>query len=609
MRRLLAAAPLSALLVAFLPSPASAATYSSSGLRCTKVGTSGADRLYGTSSRDVLCGLGGNDVLYGYGGDDVLDGGSGADSLYGSSGIDRLYGGTGNDRLLGESGNDTVFGDGGADQVSGGTGNDVLAGKDGADTIYGGTGADKEYGGIGDDTIRGGDDGDLLAGQDGNDDLSGENGTDALDGGAGTNWCTVGATDTQKACVYDKTPPAVWWSSVTPNPVNVTYADQQINVRVHVLDDTGVASVQFGLQDFTTGALGPRVGVPTLISGTARDGIWQAYGVAGRYSEPGDFELNVFARDRVGRQTNRTIDAAIRVQDATPDRADAVVAGVTLNKTSVDVRTANGTITTVAHIKDDASGVELGDALVCLYSPGGDGSYVQHACDNLERYSGTARDGYWRFTSTIPKGSVGGDWNIGVWVNDRVHEGTPRYYVGEDVYRYYLQQWGSTDNRLYQLAHARFSVLGTTDNTAAWLAGGSVDKTSVDTLPSSQTITLDLHARDAAGEGVTEIGTSWVPEGGQSDGTPGFPPIDGVRVSGTVTDGIWRAALTMPQGTPPGRYCLAQVWVVDKSHWRSYAPPCSPYVAEQGQLAAPALTGPGGSPWDGWVTVVQNPAG
>ncbi len=50
-------------------------------LRCTIVGTNGADRLVGTGRRDVICGLGGADVLVGRGGDDVLSGGPGNDYL------------------------------------------------------------------------------------------------------------------------------------------------------------------------------------------------------------------------------------------------------------------------------------------------------------------------------------------------------------------------------------------------------------------------------------------------------------------------------------------------------------------------------------------------
>ena len=106
-------------------------------VRCTIVGTSGADTLVGTSRKDVICGRGGKDILRGRGGGDVLDGGSGADTLDGGGGADKLLGGTGNDRLRGSGGGDLLFGQGGADNLLGGTGVDYLTGGGGADTLDG----------------------------------------------------------------------------------------------------------------------------------------------------------------------------------------------------------------------------------------------------------------------------------------------------------------------------------------------------------------------------------------------------------------------------------------------------------------------------------------
>src|SRR5882757_18764 len=84
-------------LVAQLPmSSASAATQkTSTGVRCTIVGTKHADHLRGTSGNDVICGLGGNDVIDGGSGNDTLIGGAGDDTLIGGSGSDKLDGGAG----------------------------------------------------------------------------------------------------------------------------------------------------------------------------------------------------------------------------------------------------------------------------------------------------------------------------------------------------------------------------------------------------------------------------------------------------------------------------------------------------------------------------------
>jgi hypothetical protein len=68
--------------------------------KCTKKGTSRADRLIGTARADVLCGLGGNDILLGKGGNDILIGGAGKDVLDGGPGRDTAIGSKG-DRLAG----------------------------------------------------------------------------------------------------------------------------------------------------------------------------------------------------------------------------------------------------------------------------------------------------------------------------------------------------------------------------------------------------------------------------------------------------------------------------------------------------------------------------
>lgn len=125
-RMVAAAATLGAAVLIQLPLAASAeAATTSTGLRCTIVGTAKADSLRGTSGRDVICGLGGNDKITGLGGDDVIDGGSGTDSVYGGPGNDILVGGTGADALRGDSGNDKIYGGASADALNGGTGSDT----------------------------------------------------------------------------------------------------------------------------------------------------------------------------------------------------------------------------------------------------------------------------------------------------------------------------------------------------------------------------------------------------------------------------------------------------------------------------------------------------
>jgi Tol biopolymer transport system component len=133
---------------------------------CTRLGTSGPDRLRGTSGRDVLCGTGGDDRLLGRGGDDVLLGGPGRDQLLGGKGKDTASyaqarsrvtvdlgvgqaDGDGADTLkrvenvVGSSHADRIRGSRGRNVLSGGPGNDVLAPGRGRDQVVGGPGRDR----------------------------------------------------------------------------------------------------------------------------------------------------------------------------------------------------------------------------------------------------------------------------------------------------------------------------------------------------------------------------------------------------------------------------------------------------------------------------------
>jgi Ca2+-binding RTX toxin-like protein len=104
-------------------------------VRCTIVGTQGADVLTGTPRRDVICGLGGNDRIRAVGGNDVVEAGPGNDIVFGGSGNDAIYGGTGNDVLLGGAGGDLLDGGSGRDALLGGTGSDRLFGGSGPDSL------------------------------------------------------------------------------------------------------------------------------------------------------------------------------------------------------------------------------------------------------------------------------------------------------------------------------------------------------------------------------------------------------------------------------------------------------------------------------------------
>jgi hypothetical protein len=615
------------LLSLFVAAPAqAAAVYTSNGVRCTKVGTAGNDVLKGTSGRDVLCGMGGNDRLIGGGGNDVLDGGSGNDVL---------DGGTGNDVLLGGSGNDTITADVGTDRADGGTGTDTVSGGDGNDTVSGGDGNDKVSGDAGDDTLNGGAGDDTLTGSTGRDSLSGGTGNDDLDGGpdadgihgdAGTNWCTIDSADTRTQCVYDRTAPTIVEAVATPDTVDVTDQDVPVVLRVHLQDDTGVTSVQLGLQPSNSPPADSQPsngqpadtqpsfqgGLATLVSGTVRDGWWQYRGTATRYGEPGTYPIDVSTRDRVGRWTYAPPhETSMTINDANPDRTRPDVTAFSITPSSVDVRAGDAKVSAVAHVVDQGSGSDHGDIFLCLDAPNGDGTYSQYgSCLPLTRTSGDRLDGDWTGTMTVPEGSTGGDWNAMLVVTDAVHRGRPDLFFGPDEIRNRCDPCSEPRYRQLPDGTGRFTVAGTADSHPAVVQDLRADNPDVDTLPGPATVIVDVHATDAPGEGVTAVNANLTPEGGQTYGQPSFAPVDATLVAGDAEDGIWRLTFQLPQGTPPGRYPIAQVMISDKTHTRTYAPAASPSAGQPNeqpinpdQMTRADANGPS---WDGVVTVQQH---
>jgi uncharacterized delta-60 repeat protein len=106
-------------------------------VRCTIVGTMGADQILGTRDDDVVCSLSGNDVVDSKIGNDIVFGGYGVDLVLGMGGDDDLRGGPDADALYGGNGADRLSGDAGGDllvAIDAVNANDSLDGGDGADT-------------------------------------------------------------------------------------------------------------------------------------------------------------------------------------------------------------------------------------------------------------------------------------------------------------------------------------------------------------------------------------------------------------------------------------------------------------------------------------------
>lgn len=595
---LLLAAPL--VLGGLVVAPAAeAASYTSTGVRCTKVGTPYNDTLHGTAYADVICGLGGNDVIFGYSGNDVIDGGVGTDKIYGGRGADRLYGQDGydtlsgqedNDRIEGGVGNDIIATAAGADVVIAGPGhdyvdlgdgNDWVDGSTGSDKILGGTGTDTIVGGADNDTVSGGSGADTIYGNDGNDDLVGGADKDLLSGGTGTNWCEMAADDTRYACKTDLENAKAVDISLSSTSVDVTDAPATVTYSIRVTDDTGVLTTQVGAQ-YDDGSGYASGGLARLASGTIRDGWWTGSLQVPRYIEGGVMTVNVFLKDRVGRVSSGAFPRELTVVSRNPDRSAPRVVDSWVGATTVDVRSAARTFSAAVRIVDDVAGADPGSSYLCPSHLYADGFRQAGGCESLTLSSGTIRDGWWRADVTIPEGSVSGTWNLSAWVEDASTRWGMTYWDGPDLHAW-QESHPPVNGVLMPGQGGRFTVLGVGDSHAPSLTTVKIAPATVDGMAGPTEVTVDVAARDV--EGISRVSINAAAQ--TSDSWIELAASEGELVSGTTRDGVWRFTVDVVQGTPPGTYHL-QVTVEDLTHWVSYLSPGSPHTGTGMPTLTPA---------------------
>lgn len=571
----------------------------SSGVRCTIVGTRGPDVLKGTPGRDVICSLGGNDRIDGRGGNDIVDGGPGNDRVTGGPGSDRLYGGSGSDyvngqggtdlidggpahdRLLGDAGNDRIDGAGGNDDVSGGTGDDDVVGGGGSDDLAGGAGADTVDGGSGDDVETGGSGDDVLTGEGGDDELSGGPGGDDVDGGAGFNICDAPSevADSQVRCVVDQSRPVVGDLTSDPTTVDVSDADQLVRVRAHVTDDTGVSSVQIYNQ-------------ARLVSGTTRDGVWESTIRVPRFITEGWRDVNIDVKDRVGRWTSDSRANVYNVVNSVVDQEMPFLESLILDKDTVDVRSASKSITGTVRITDDLAGPW--DVVLCpahAFATGTPSFRQAGACVGMERVSGTRKDSTWTATYDVAKRAPSGTWNFEVWMQDASGNFGTDYWLGPDG----LAAVDPADRSWYHAipdGAGVFIVQGSPqDLNAPALTSVSLSPSGVDTSTGGVKVTAEVSATDLEGIKGAEL---------YIGGYAGYPNnenwVDHLQivwaqdfklVSGTRKDGTWRTTFVVPGGTPDGTYFMS-VALEDAGQWEAWVSPDSGWETDN-QILTPGL--------------------
>ncbi len=343
----------------------------------------------------------------------------------------------------------------------------------------------------------------------------------------------------------DITAPQVVSFTVTPGSADVTSADGRFDVRLRVTDDlSGVDQLMLSRSSLDrTIAYG--IGL-TLTSGDAHDGIWTgSFSVpkgapAGRYP----FHLSVADRVRNGQSLDdaelarRGLASGIDVTDAAPDASAPTIVSIAVSPDPVDTRGGAATATVTARVRDGGSGV---DGAAVFLSPPNHQSGGQVA--QLALVGGTAADGTWRGSTTLPDHTRAGQWTFEIRAQDR------------------LDNERSMDADALRSAGlpSSFGVLSNEDATPPTIFSVAVDPIEVNVHDADQTIRV----RVRAGDDLTGIRQPWtdnlhyvsvqatLPVLGQSQGAGLLP-----RLSGDALDGWYEGSFTIPKSSATGPWLV-----------------------------------------------------
>ena len=421
-----------------------------------------------------------------------------------------VIGTAGNDRVIGTRYPDVICGLGGNDVISGGAGNDFLDGGPGNDTLTGGPGADGQSGGTGIDVVSYTDhtvpvtavvDGRTASGARGENDRIATD-VENLVGGPANDVLTGGPGDNRMIG--------------GPGHDRLTGGAGRDRLEGAAGNDT----------------LNGGDGDDILVGGDGADIIDGGTGVDTCVITEGDIS---------------PMNACSDMAQPSADLATTAWESATLD--NGEPRTVRLTV----RLTDERSGVNWG--VVWVRAPGG----PENSLELLgARISGTANDGIWRFTGTLPAGATAGDWHFSqLHISDRAGHHTQ--YWGADDGTYTTNRTGASGGTL---ALTALTVTGEASDDAApvveldsiqWITEPAVDNSA------DQTVGITVHITDA-GTGLRNVIASIRP----NDRSGYLAMFDKQLISGTEHDGVWRITTTLPAGATTGGWHLRWLSATDQ---------------------------------------------
>ncbi|MCL1598819.1 MAG: hypothetical protein M3094_06525, partial [Actinomycetia bacterium] len=384
--------------------------------------------------------------------------------------------------------------------------------------------------------------------------------------------------------------------SLTPTTIDTSSGPRTITITARLTDAVAGVSPWDPLSEVTFASPSGNETVratfsPTdRVSGDANDGTYKVTVTVPKNAEQGTWTVKEFlAIDRVGNteilpgavfgafgftESFTNIDAS----DATAPQ----LAAFSITPSSVDTSGGDRTIEFRAQITDAGVGVSAGDvepaSKVVFVGPSGFQS-VSAIFTSAERVSGTASNGVYEYTVTIPKLSEQGTWTVEsfklVDENGNTRELTAAD-LGANGYPTKFTQTGAGDTTPPELAAFSF--------TPAWVDPSGGDRT----IAFTARITDDVAGVDDWLPGSVRFRS---PSGGRYV-VAEFATSQ--RVSGDALDGIYVTTATIPKGSEQGKWTVFDFALIDRvGNWRDIT---AGDLATSGFASFFAVTGPGGPP-------------
>jgi Dockerin type I domain len=390
------------------------------------------------------------------------------------------------------------------------------------------------------------------------------------------------ASQTLSMAQSDTTPPTLVALSFSASTVNVTTAAQNVTVNATITDD--LSGFNYGYVGFTSPSgqtAGGGFPAPyfTRISGTALNGGYQVTVPFPRFVEPGVWTASVYLRDNAGNSitlpsatlVSDGFPGTLTVVDSTPDTTPPTLLGAWFSPSTINTSAGPQTITVSLQVADSQSGAVFSNSSACVVH-----AYLSRAgasatealllwSGNFTLVSGTAQNGFWQATLTMPQYS-GGNWSLtNLCLSDAV---TNRVNL--------------TPAQLTAMGIAPVLTDSSTpsDTTPPALTGLSFAPPVVDTSSSSQNVTVTISASDdISGVYFGRFNSTYTygqaafksPSGNQyvGVGIPSHsPPIAGTPLAGT-----WQLTATWPQFSEQGTWTLTYFLLLDTvGNYAYYSP-------------------------------------